>query len=180
MNRFFTRTELAEAYHHPKHVLEQLLAEVAPVEKNDGGEPLYLEAHVDAWLTARYTVTPWRSPPSEAAPRMSQPAAKKSEEPEDFVTVAEAQRRFLDGKMSRKWWYRMAQTGQIAHHRVGETILFRTEDIEKFIAESRRTEVAETVGAEPASAPPIPSSPRSAARKKPNEPVGGYKFFPRR
>jgi hypothetical protein len=33
MNRFFTAAELAEAYRHPKHVLEQLLAGIAPVEK---------------------------------------------------------------------------------------------------------------------------------------------------
>lgn len=50
MNRFFTHSELVEAYGHPKHVLEQLLTEVVPVERNDQGEPLFLEAHVDAWL----------------------------------------------------------------------------------------------------------------------------------
>lgn len=55
MNRFFTRSELATEYRHPQHVLEQLLVEIAPVEKNNQGEPLFLEAHVDAWLTARYS-----------------------------------------------------------------------------------------------------------------------------
>lgn len=54
MNRFFTRPELAADYRLPKHVLEQLFAEVAPVEKDDRDVPLFLESHVDAWLTARY------------------------------------------------------------------------------------------------------------------------------
>lgn len=60
MNRLFTGPELADAYHLPKHVQEQLLAEVAPVEKNDQGEPLFLEQHVDAWLTDRYAAVPRR------------------------------------------------------------------------------------------------------------------------
>ena len=38
----------------PKHVQEQLLAEVAAVEKDDQGESLFLEAHVDAWLAVQY------------------------------------------------------------------------------------------------------------------------------
>jgi|ERR1019366_3787261 hypothetical protein len=53
MNRFFTAPELADAYRLPKHVHDQLLSELAPVEKDDHGGPLFLEAHVDAWLTAR-------------------------------------------------------------------------------------------------------------------------------
>jgi excisionase family DNA binding protein len=54
MNRFFSRQQLFDAYRLPKHVLEHLLIQVAPVEKDDRGEALFLEAHVDAWLTARY------------------------------------------------------------------------------------------------------------------------------
>ena len=50
MNRFFTRTELADAYRLPQHVQDQLLAEVAAVEKDGQGEPLFLEAHVDGWV----------------------------------------------------------------------------------------------------------------------------------
>ena len=92
MNRFFTRQELAEAYRQPKHVLEQLLAEVAPVEKNDGGEPLLLEAHVDAWLDRQYAALPGRRAG------------------EDFLTIrevalllrcsySEARDRMLDGRI---------------------------------------------------------------------------------
>lgn len=95
MNRFFTSQGLADAYCHPKHVLERFLAEV------------------DAWLTGRYAVMPWRWLSPEVEPRTSYPAAKTADEQEDFVTVAEAQRRSLDGKMSRKWWYRTAQTGRL-------------------------------------------------------------------
>ncbi len=43
MDRFFTAHELANAYRLPKHVQEQLLAEVAPVEKDD--QEFVLENH---------------------------------------------------------------------------------------------------------------------------------------
>ena len=61
MNRFFTRTELVEAYLIPQHIHDQLFGEVVPVEKNVQGEPLFLEAHVDSWLADRYTTLPGRS-----------------------------------------------------------------------------------------------------------------------
>lgn len=61
MNRFFTALELADAYRLPKHVQEQLLAEVAPIGKDDQGESLFLEAHVDAWLEDHYATLPGRS-----------------------------------------------------------------------------------------------------------------------
>ena len=54
MNRFFTAAQLADAYRLPKHVEEQLVAEVATVEKDGQGEPLFLEAHVDGWLNDRF------------------------------------------------------------------------------------------------------------------------------
>lgn len=181
MNRFFTATNLADAYCLPKHVNEQLLAEVAAVEEDDQGEPLFLESHVDAWLTVRYAVTPWRAP---TATDVTQPhpkrTTKKAEDQGGFVSVAEAQRRFLNGQMSRKWWYRMAQTGQIAHHRVGETVLFRTEDIERFIAESRRSGRVEVPEVESASSQPVPLTTHRPAKKRPRDPIGGFKFFPRK
>lgn len=58
MNRFFTSVELADEYRLPIHIQNQLLSEVLPVDTTDQGEPLFLEAHVDAWLTARYSVSP--------------------------------------------------------------------------------------------------------------------------
>lgn len=61
MNRFFTCADLFAEYRLPQHVYNQLFVEVVPVEKTDQGKPLYLEAHGDAWLTARYSVAPWRS-----------------------------------------------------------------------------------------------------------------------
>ncbi len=60
MNRFFTAAELADVYRLPKHVQEQLLSKVAAVETNDLGEPLFLEAHVDAWLADQYAAVPGR------------------------------------------------------------------------------------------------------------------------
>lgn len=70
----------------------------------------------------------------------------------------------------------MAQTGQIAHHRVGETILFRTEDIEKFIAGSRRVEKVEEAVAEPGVPPP-------AAGRRPSKKTwedGFFRIFPKK
>jgi hypothetical protein len=180
VNRFFTAPELADAYRLPKHVHEQLLAEVAPVEKDDQGEPLFLEAHVDAWLTARYAVKPWRAPSPEKTPGNRRSKAKDAEGQDAFLTVAEAQRRFLSGKMSCRWWYRMATTGQIVHHRVGDKILFQIEDIEKFIAESRRAEEVEDAEVEAPVPLPVPTAPKSSTRKKPGDPVGGFQFFPRK
>lgn len=182
MNRFFTRPELLEEYRLPRHVHEQLVAEVVPVDKTDQGEALYLEAHIDAWLTARYAVAPWRSGCATHRLR-SIPTVqhiKTGNEENCFVTVAEAQRRYLAGERSKRWWYRMAETGRIAHHRVGDSILLRTDDIEKFIAESRKTEHAEaprTTQAAPA-LPVVPQPVKRQARRKPGE-EAGFKFFPR-
>lgn len=58
MNRFFTRTEAIAEYRLPTHVADELASAVIPVEKNDKGEPLYLEAHLDVWLSARYADCP--------------------------------------------------------------------------------------------------------------------------
>ena len=118
--------EFTDAYRLPKHVREQFLAEVAAVEKDDQAEPLFLEAHVDAWLMDRYSVPRWCAPSAGEVPSLPRNGGKTPEGGGGFVSVAVAQRRFVNGRMSRKWWYRMAQTEQIVHHRVGDTILFRT------------------------------------------------------
>lgn len=92
MNRFFTKPELIAEYRLPQHVQEQLLADVAPVEKDGQGEALFLEAHVDAWLEVRYAAILGRSTG------------------EDFMTIrevaqllrcsySEARDRMLDGRI---------------------------------------------------------------------------------
>ncbi len=58
MNRLFTRLEAITEYRLPVHVADDLASAVIPVEKNDKGEPLYLEARLDAWLSARYADCP--------------------------------------------------------------------------------------------------------------------------
>ena len=173
MNRFFTASELIEAYRLPQHIQDQLFGEVLPVEKDDQGEPLFLESHVDAWLMARYSVPPWRSGCAVVAPDYTAP---HTEDIPAFVTVGEAQRRFLGGKKSLRWWYRRIELNMIAHHRVGESILLRTDDIEKFIADSRTGE------SPPEPAPPIPVGPSTVNRKRRSEPGeidGRFRFFPR-
>ena len=174
MNRFFT--DLIAEYRLPQHVNDELFAEVIPVEKTDQGETLYLEAHVDAWLTARYAVAPWRSGCGIASTASH---IKSVDDENAFVTVTEAQRRYLAGEMSKRWWYRMAETGRITHHRVGDSILFRTDDIEKFIADSRNGEQAEWPKPEPASTiPVVPPPVKRRPRTKPGDEVG-FRFFPR-
>lgn len=176
MNRFFTASELADAYRLPQHIQNQLCGEVLPVERSDQGEPLFLEAHVDAWLNAKFTVAPWRSGCAAVSPDNTAP---NTEDSPAYITVGEAQRRFLAGKRSLRWWYRRIELKRIAHHRVGDSLLLRTDDIERFIAQSRMGEEPESPQ-EPA--PPIPSVPQSARRKRrtePGESDGRFRFFPR-
>jgi len=42
----------------PHHFQEQPLTEIAAVEKDDQGEPLFLEGYVDAWLNDQYAASP--------------------------------------------------------------------------------------------------------------------------
>jgi len=177
VNRFFTCTDLIAEYRLPQHIHDQLFAEIIPLEKTGQGEPLYLEAHVDAWLTARYAVAPWRS---GCGFDTTVSHIKTAGEENAFVTVAEAQRRFLSGERSIRWWYRMAKIGKIAHHRVGESILFRTDDIERFITDSRKIEDGNEPPEMPESNPvSIPAAPARRSRKKSGENKVGFKFFPR-
>lgn len=180
MNRFFTRSQLIEAYRLPQQLQDQLFGEVDPVEKNDQREALYLEAHIDAWITARYAVAPWRSG-SGFASISTVPHIKPVDGEKCYVSVAEAQRRFLAGEMSRRWWYRMAKIGKIAHHRVGDSILFRTDDIEKFIADSRKAEPLKTPPTEMAPTMPVvvPPPVKHPPRRKSEDEDVGFQFFPR-
>jgi excisionase family DNA binding protein len=94
MNRLFTKQAVTEGYHLPRHLYDQLFAEVAAIEKSDQGEPLFLEAHVDAWLTVRYDTPPRHGGSSD----------------DDFLTTrevasllrcsySEARDRLLDGRI---------------------------------------------------------------------------------
>jgi excisionase family DNA binding protein len=126
--------------------------------------------------TLRYAVAPW--PPGWGLPS-TVPDIEKVGEENSFVTVAEAQRRYWAGERSKRWWYRMAETGKIAHHRVGDSILFRTDDIEEFIADSRKGEHVESPRPEPAPAiPVVPTPVKHQPQGKPGEEVG-FRFFPR-
>ena len=105
---------------------------------------------------------------------------KQAEITEVFVTVAEAQRRYLAGKKSKRWWYQLAKAGKTAHHRVGDSFLFRTDDIEKFIAESRRAEAADTPPDPAQPVPvPVPPAPKRRSSIRPDDNGVGFKFFPR-
>jgi len=118
-----------------------------------------------------------------AAQEFGSPDEQTEKQPE-YVTVAEAQRRFLAGMRSRRWWYRLVETGKIAHHRVGDSILIRTKDIEDFIAKSRKEDRPDERHIEPASPPaipmPFPPPVQPQPRSKPKEDPSRFRFFPRR
>lgn len=61
----------------------------------------------------------------------------------------------------------------------GDSILFRPDDIEKLIAESRKADHTEAPRPEPAPAiPVVPQPVKRQARRKPGEEYG-FQFFPR-
>ncbi|MFO0847976.1 MAG: helix-turn-helix domain-containing protein [Gemmataceae bacterium] len=92
-------------------------------------------------------------------------------EPE-YISVAEAQRRYLNGGMSRKWWYRIASAGKIAHHKVGDSILLRTDAIEALIAASRQERKPDDVKPSPVTPEPAvvptPIQPRKKVTVEPS------------
>lgn len=176
LNRLLTFEEIVAKYGGPVSVWEKLRPGI-PVFCTHDGEPIYLESVVDAFLMALADGLQTNGP--RAVPEFGS-SASHTEGEQGYVSVAEAQRRYLGGKMSLRWWYRRVELQQIAHHRVGESILLHTEDIERFIVESRKDKddaqdeiVAPVV---PPSLPPVKSNPRRKAEEDPSR----FRFFPRR
>lgn len=173
LNRLLTFEDIVASYGGPAAVWEKLRPHL-PVFCTHDGVPVYLESEVDELLRALaaglQVDKPRRTAPEFGSPR---PAA----EPE-YISVAEAQRRYLNGEMSRKWWYRIVQAGKIAHHRVGDSILLRTDDIEAFIAASRQERKPDDVGPVPVKSEPVITA-QVHPRKKPQAEPSFFRFFPR-
>jgi hypothetical protein len=179
LNRLFSFDDLIAHYGGPRPLWEKLRPGL-PVFSVQDGVALYLESQVDAFLKAVAEGVQLNRR-AEADSREGGTAGEA--EPPDYITVAEAQRRFLAGARSLRWWYRMAQTGRIAHHRVGDSVLFRTEDILAFIEKSRRKEQPDEAKSE--SAPPTPPTPVPTlapprTRRNQAEDPSRFQFFPRR
>jgi excisionase family DNA binding protein len=54
MNRLFKKQQIVSEYRIPSHLQAELFRAVQPVEQDEHGEPLYLEDHLDHWLTNRF------------------------------------------------------------------------------------------------------------------------------
>jgi excisionase family DNA binding protein len=54
MNRLFTKQEVVSGYNLPPHLQDELWRGVEPVDRDQLGEPLYLESQVDRWLSGRF------------------------------------------------------------------------------------------------------------------------------
>lgn len=169
-----------EPLSHPNlhdHIHHRPFAEVAAVETNDQGESLYLEAHVESWLAYRYGTTP--QAPVATCPGTNAATAERGRPHEKcYVTVAEAQGRYLLGEMSSRWWYRMVQSGRIAHQRIGGAILLRTGDIEQFIAESRQAATTDSPAESDGSPLVAPGASVKTCHRMDQE-VRGFRFCPR-
>ncbi|MSQ96903.1 MAG: DNA-binding protein [Gemmataceae bacterium] len=180
LNRLFSFDDLIAQYGGPRSLWEKLRPHL-PVFCTQVGLPVYLESDVDEFLKAVRDGLQLNSARS-TVPEFGSLGDRTEEEP-DFVTVAETQRRFLAGTRSRRWWYRLIETGRIAHHRIGDSILLRTKDIEDFIAKSRQ-ELPEEREIEPAQPPaiplPVPPPVKPRPRSKPEEDPLRFQFFPRR
>lgn len=93
MNRFFTKQQAVTEYHLPGHLLAERFRAVQPVEQDDHGEPLYLEAHLDRWLAERLGAG--QVPASSSEPFMT------TRETAAFLrcSYCEARERMLDGRI---------------------------------------------------------------------------------
>ncbi len=176
LNRLLTFDDIPSKYGGPMAVWERLRPHL-PVFCTHDGEPIYLESVVDEFLKA--LADGLQTDGSRVVPEPGTPTSHAADEPE-YISVAEAQRRYLNGEMSRKWWYRIVQTGKIAHHRVGDSILLRTDDIEAFITASRHEKNADVVEAAPIHSEPVVIPAQVQPRKKPQVDPSFFRIFPRR
>lgn len=177
LNRLLTFEDIVAKYGGPAPVWEKLRPGL-PLFCTHDGVPIYLEAVVDEFLNALAAglqVDTTR----RAVPEFGSSATHAAHEPE-YISVAETQRRYLNGEMSRKWWYRIVRAGKIAHHRVGDSILLRTDDIEAFIAESRQERKPDDLEPAPITPEPVVVPVQVQPRKKPQVDPSFFRIFPRR
>lgn len=115
MNRFFTKQQVVSEYRLAVRLQAELFGALQPVEQDEHGEPLYLEAHLDRWLADRFGAG--QVPASSNEPFMT------IRETAAFLrcSYCEARERMLDGR--------------IRTIRDGRSLRTRREWIEAYIAE---------------------------------------------
>lgn len=176
LNRLLTFDDIPTKYGGPMAVWEKVRPHL-PVFCTHDGVPIYLESAVDDFLKTLADGLQARD--SRHVPEVGLSPAPAAGEPE-YISVAEAQRRYLNGEMSRKWWYRIVQAGRIAHHRVGDSILLRTDDIEAFILASRHEKNRDEAEAAPIHSEPVAIPAQVQPRKKSQVDSSFFRIFPRR
>jgi len=93
MNRLFTHQRAVAEYHLTPRLDAELFRAVQPVEQDEHGEPLYLEDHVDRWLSDRFSAGQVAAPTDEPFMTIRETAA--------FLrcSYCEARERMLDGRI---------------------------------------------------------------------------------
>lgn len=177
LNRLLTFDDLVAHYGGPRPLWEKLRPGL-PVFTAHDGVPVYLESQVDAYLKA---VSEGVRLSSGVTPARLEAGAGRESGESEYLTVAEAQRRYLAGAKSPRWWYRMVETGRIAYHRVGGSILLRPADILEFIKNSRTEDRHDESAGEPLPpSPPVPAPSPARTRRNQDEDNSRFQFFPRR
>lgn len=115
MNRFFTKKQVITEYHLPPRLHAELFRAVQPVEQDEHGEQLYLEAHLDRWLADRFV--------TGQTPASSNDSFMTIRETAAFLrcSYGEARERMLDGR--------------IRAIRDGRWLRTRREWVEEYVAE---------------------------------------------
>jgi hypothetical protein len=93
MNRFFTKQQVVSEYRLPVHLQAELCCGVQPVEQDDHDEPLYLEAHLDRWLSDRFGAGQVAAPSEEPFMTIRETARLL------HCSYTEARERMLDGRI---------------------------------------------------------------------------------
>lgn len=107
LNRLRTFEDIVEKYGGPAPLWEKLRPGLRVFCAHDG-VPIYLESVVDEFLKV---VAAGLQTSSQSATPQSRSSVTPAEP--EYISVAEAQRRYLNGEMSRKWWYRIVRDGNI-------------------------------------------------------------------
>jgi hypothetical protein len=146
-----------------------------PVWQYYEGQPIYLESQVDDFLRAlQYR---WSVPTATPA------VVAVAEQPvtDEFLTISEARKRFLGGKMSKEWWYRQARSGKLVTHKAGGAILLKTTDIVPFLEamqhEHETDQLPQQTRPEDVTASQPAQPKRSSKRRGAGDQRSGFRFF---
>lgn len=170
INRLLSFEDVVEKYGGPPSMWASLRPYL-PVWRSHEGTPIYLESQVDEFLHALQHRWSVQSDAPEVAPITEQ---RKEDE---FLTIAQARERFLGGKKSKEWWYKMVNTGKLPHHRAGGSIMLKFPDVVRFI-DSMKVKEPEPLPQPEQPTPFCAPPPRTPSQKRRgDDQSSGFKFF---